>query len=169
MTQELAPYSEKTEKRVRIDGPQVLLEPNAAQAVAVTLHELATNAAKYGALPTAKGQIELKWASRGRRTTNCSLDGDRWPGAADAFASWLWQPGNRTNDWPIERDSAFRLAPRRACLRNRFTGVKSGSDLRLGSSRLCLLRHHCDDAFWIEWLPTLIEMTSLGEGGRDLA
>jgi hypothetical protein len=41
-TQELAPYSEKDEKRVRIDGPQVLLEPNAAQAIAVTLHELAT-------------------------------------------------------------------------------------------------------------------------------
>ncbi len=62
VTQELAPYSEKAEKRVHIDGPQVLLEPNAAQAIAVTLHELATNAAKYGALSTAKGQIELKWA-----------------------------------------------------------------------------------------------------------
>jgi two-component sensor histidine kinase len=44
--QELAPYSEQDKPRVRIDGPQVLLEPNAAQAVAVTLHELATNAAK---------------------------------------------------------------------------------------------------------------------------
>ena len=60
-TQELAPYSEKDERRVRIDGPQVLLEPNAAQAVAVTLHELATNAAKYGALSVPNGQIDLKW------------------------------------------------------------------------------------------------------------
>jgi two-component sensor histidine kinase len=60
-TQELAPYSEKDETRVQIDGPQVLLEPNLAQAIAVTLHELATNAAKYGALSTAKGRIELKW------------------------------------------------------------------------------------------------------------
>ena len=31
------------------------------------------------------------------------------------------------------------------------------------------LSHHRDDAFWIEWLPMLVEMTSLGEGGCDLA
>jgi PAS domain S-box-containing protein len=60
-TQELSPYSEKDEGRVQIDGPQVLLEPNAAQVVAVTLHELATNAAKYGALTVPNGQISLKW------------------------------------------------------------------------------------------------------------
>jgi two-component sensor histidine kinase len=60
--QELAPYSESDERRVRIDGSQILLEPNAAQTVAMTLHELATNAAKYGALSVAKGRIELKWS-----------------------------------------------------------------------------------------------------------
>jgi two-component sensor histidine kinase len=59
---ELAPYSTGGEKRVRIDGPQVLLEPDIAQAVAVTLHELATNAAKYGALSTANGHLDLKWS-----------------------------------------------------------------------------------------------------------
>jgi two-component sensor histidine kinase len=59
--QELAPHTEKQQKRVRIDGPQVLLEPNAAQAIAVTLHELVTNSVKYGALSGAKGQIDLKW------------------------------------------------------------------------------------------------------------
>ena len=58
---ELAPYSEKDETGVRIDGPQVLLEPNAAQVIAVSLHELATNAAKYGALSVPNGQISLKW------------------------------------------------------------------------------------------------------------
>jgi PAS domain S-box-containing protein len=59
--QELAPYLAKDEKRVRIDGPQVLLEPNAAQIIAVTLHELATNAAKYGSLSVPNGQISLTW------------------------------------------------------------------------------------------------------------
>jgi two-component sensor histidine kinase len=36
--------------RMRIDGPAVMLEPSTAQAVAISLHELATNAAKYGSL-----------------------------------------------------------------------------------------------------------------------
>jgi two-component sensor histidine kinase len=60
--QELAPYFEKGEKRVRIDGPQILLEPDAAQSIAVMLHELATNAAKYGALSSAGGRIDLNWS-----------------------------------------------------------------------------------------------------------
>jgi two-component sensor histidine kinase len=46
---------------VRINGPQVLLEPNAAQSIAVALHELATNAAKYGALSSADGHVDLTW------------------------------------------------------------------------------------------------------------
>jgi two-component sensor histidine kinase len=61
-TQELAPYSAKDNTRVRIDGPSVLLERDAAQAIAITLHELATNAAKYGALSVATGGIDLKWS-----------------------------------------------------------------------------------------------------------
>jgi PAS domain S-box-containing protein len=61
-TQELAPYSEIASERVLVDGPQILLEPGVAQAIAVTLHELATNAAKYGALSQPNGQVCLKWS-----------------------------------------------------------------------------------------------------------
>jgi two-component sensor histidine kinase len=60
--QELAPYLHGNEARVRIDGPQLLLEPNTAQTIAMTLHELATNAAKYGALSAVKGRVEVKWS-----------------------------------------------------------------------------------------------------------
>jgi PAS domain S-box-containing protein len=68
--QELAPYSKTEEMRVRIGGPEVLLEPNAAQALAVTLHELATNAAKYGSLSVSNGQIELNWSHQDDRRLN---------------------------------------------------------------------------------------------------
>jgi PAS domain S-box-containing protein len=60
--QELAPYSERDKAQVQIEGPQVLLEPNTAQAIAVILHELATNAGKYGALSKPSGKIDLQWS-----------------------------------------------------------------------------------------------------------
>ena len=59
-TQELAPYSDG--KSTFTDGPQTLLAPDAAQAVAVALHELATNAAKYGALSSPDGHLRLEWS-----------------------------------------------------------------------------------------------------------
>jgi len=62
VTQELSPYRKDGETRVRSDGPNVLLEPQMAQTIAVTLHELATNAAKYGALSTAKGHVQVGWS-----------------------------------------------------------------------------------------------------------
>lgn len=72
-TQELAPYFD--EKRTFIDGPQTLLAPDAAQAVAVTLHELATNAAKYGLCPnpTAKSA----WNGHTQLTVDCDYAGRR--------------------------------------------------------------------------------------------
>ena len=62
--QELAPYAEIDRTRMRIDGPSLSLNPTAAQTVAVVLHELATNAAKYGCLSAAKGHLELTWQRR---------------------------------------------------------------------------------------------------------
>lgn len=62
VTQELKPYRESHEARARIDGPHIILEPNTAQAIAMTLHELVTNAAKYGALSVPEGYIEVTWS-----------------------------------------------------------------------------------------------------------
>jgi len=62
VTQELLPYSGEREARVRIDGPAVMLEPSRAQTIAISLHELATNAAKYGSLSAAGGRVEIAWS-----------------------------------------------------------------------------------------------------------
>lgn len=60
--QELAPYLDEHNRRIRMEGLQTMLEPRAAQALAVVLHELATNASKYGALSNPNGQIRLTWS-----------------------------------------------------------------------------------------------------------
>jgi PAS domain S-box-containing protein len=61
--EELAPYRRGDGTRISIEGPKLLLEPNAAQTLAVVCHELATNAAKYGALSVADGRVAVAWTS----------------------------------------------------------------------------------------------------------
>ncbi|MCK1518418.1 hypothetical protein IVB22_39315 [Bradyrhizobium sp. 190] len=39
-----------------------MLEPSTAQTTAISLHELATNAAKYGSLSAAEGRVEISWS-----------------------------------------------------------------------------------------------------------
>jgi PAS domain S-box-containing protein len=65
--QEFAPYRASDRSRVRIEGPPTLLEPTIAQTIAMSLHELATNAAKYGSLSVTHGRIELTWEQNADR------------------------------------------------------------------------------------------------------
>jgi PAS domain S-box-containing protein len=62
VTQELSPYCPSGGTRVRIDGAKVLLDTATAQTIAVFLHELATNAAKYGALSAPEGRVHVEWS-----------------------------------------------------------------------------------------------------------
>src|SRR5262249_27137977 len=57
---ELAPYA--AAGNTQIDGPVVTLNVEAAQALAMVVHELATNAAKYGALSVKSGRIAVRWS-----------------------------------------------------------------------------------------------------------
>jgi len=56
---ELAPYV--GENSASLEGPTVLLSADATQPVAIVLHELVTNASKYGALTTPHGRISVRW------------------------------------------------------------------------------------------------------------
>jgi two-component sensor histidine kinase/two-component SAPR family response regulator len=60
--EEMAPYRADHRERVVSEGPAAMLLPATAQAVALALHELATNAAKYGALSTDTGKLRLAWS-----------------------------------------------------------------------------------------------------------
>jgi two-component sensor histidine kinase len=59
--EELRPYGSNDAKRVSITGSDVRLPATLAQAIAVSVHELATNAAKYGSLSRPSGQIDISW------------------------------------------------------------------------------------------------------------
>ena len=59
--EEFAPYRAGGNERVSTRGPIVLLPPATAQTIALALHELATNAAKYGALSNEHGRVDLSW------------------------------------------------------------------------------------------------------------
>ncbi|PNU01928.1 CHASE domain-containing protein [Novosphingobium guangzhouense] len=58
---ELAPYMEGNESHVVMAGPMIKLAPNDAMSLGLAIHELATNAAKYGALSTIEGRIHVRW------------------------------------------------------------------------------------------------------------
>jgi two-component sensor histidine kinase len=57
----IAPYGDAQAGRFRVSGPHVAVEPRAAVAIAMALHELGTNAAKYGALTAPGGAVAITW------------------------------------------------------------------------------------------------------------
>lgn len=59
--EEFAPYRSDDAKRASSEGPPIVLQPSTAQTLALALHELATNAAKYGALSSDRGRVSLHW------------------------------------------------------------------------------------------------------------
>ncbi len=62
-------FRDLLDSRIRLQGPNVLLTAQAAQGFGLALHELGTNAAKYGALSNAEGIVTVSWQE-------ISLDGD---------------------------------------------------------------------------------------------
>ena len=59
----LEPFMEDDKTRVALIGPDVIVDPKAAQNIGLALHELATNASKYGALSGAEGRVDITWGA----------------------------------------------------------------------------------------------------------
>jgi PAS domain S-box-containing protein len=61
VTGALAPFGGRSSDRFEVSGPPLLLSPRAALALAMGLHELATNGLKHGALSAASGRVGIDW------------------------------------------------------------------------------------------------------------
>lgn len=59
----IEPYAGGHGTRVHLSGPELRLKPHIALIVSMMLHELATNAAKYGALTTESGKVDIDWTA----------------------------------------------------------------------------------------------------------
>jgi PAS domain S-box-containing protein len=78
---QLAPFVDLPSPQIEIGGPNVDLTAEAAQAIGLALHELATNAVKYGALSSPQGQLSVSWAV------------DQPPGAGGLKLDWRERGG----------------------------------------------------------------------------
>ena len=91
----LAPHTDRSD-RISVSGPDVELEPKPALALTLALHELATNATKYGALSNSSGRVRLRW----------SIDGE---GEAAALRIEWAEEGGPTVAAPKRRSFGSRL------------------------------------------------------------
>jgi two-component sensor histidine kinase len=62
---QLSHFADLIGSRIVLDGPKLRLKAASAQAIGLAVHELATNAGKYGALSTDKGRVDVFWATDG--------------------------------------------------------------------------------------------------------
>lgn len=112
--EELAPYA-SAERRLEISGPEVVLPPRASLSLGLALHELATNAAKHGALAGAGGGVAVRWSV------------DPGPSGAKALAiSWV-ESGGREVEPPRTTGFGSRLL--------RVTAQELGGEMALAFPR----------------------------------
>jgi two-component sensor histidine kinase len=105
----LAPLTDEAENKVRIEGPAVALAPRAALSLTMALNELATNAAKYGALSDREGSLSVSWQRR--------------PAAEEdvALLEILWEErGGHSVKVPTKRGFGTRLIER--CIKGDLDG-----------------------------------------------
>ena len=62
LREELAPFRSGEDDRITVQGPDLSLDSASAQTLALALHELTTNAAKYGGLSSPAGRLSVQWA-----------------------------------------------------------------------------------------------------------
>jgi two-component system, chemotaxis family, CheB/CheR fusion protein len=99
---ELSPH--RTDGALQISGPPVMLKPQAALFITLALHELSTNAAKYGALSVPGGRVMVSWIITGDRPPRLEIN---WQEEGGPKVDGFGAPGFGTE--LIERGIRFEL------------------------------------------------------------
>jgi PAS domain S-box-containing protein len=128
--QELAPYRREKDDRIIVSGPKVSLPARAAINIGLVVHELTTNAVKYGALSVSQGHLDLRWS--------IATHAD---GSSMLHASWRERNGPAVPE-PTRRGFGSKLLQRsiegelsgRVTLRFASSGVTCDIEIPLPSS-----------------------------------
>jgi PAS domain S-box-containing protein len=165
--EELAPY--RTGDKVSLNGPDISLQPSTAQGLALALHELATNAAKHGALSSINGKLSLTWQLRsdalvlqwtesggppitpptsrsfGLRVIRASVEQQ-----LDGEATFQWEPNGLCCSFSIPRREAMKA--REAAASPQLASLNgSGTSLRVsGRPRVLLVEDEALVAMMIQ-------------------
>ena len=79
---QLGHFADLVGSRIATDGPKLRMMPASAQAIGLALHELATNAGKYGSLSVAGGRVDIGWGTDGDTFTMSWVERDGPPVSA---------------------------------------------------------------------------------------
>lgn len=114
---ETAPYRQKDPASITLSGPDIVLDAHAFSVLALVVHEMVTNAAKYGALSVASGRLDVSW--KFDQSGNCIID---WGESGGPAVSPSHRNGFGTT--LIDRQIAYELKGQSA-VRFELTGVKA--------------------------------------------
>jgi PAS domain S-box-containing protein len=109
--EELAPYRRADGESITVSGPDVSLEPRTAQTLALALHELSTNAAKYGALSVMTGCVRLTWELQPERLVLYWVEGGGPPTQPPASAGFGIRVIGASVERQLEGEAKFDWRP----------------------------------------------------------
>jgi PAS domain S-box-containing protein len=104
---QLAHFADLIGSRIAVQGSKLRLNPASVQAIGLALHELSTNAAKYGALSTDSGRVDISWGSDGDTLTMrwIERDGPASPPKQPGFGTIVMEAmAERTVGGDVELD-----------------------------------------------------------------
>ena len=113
--EELAAYRTGDAEKIVVRGPDLSLEPRTAQTLALALHELSTNAAKYGALSELAGRVSLTWELKPDRLVLRWTETDGPPVKAPASPGFGIRVIGASIERQLEGEAAFDWKPEGLC------------------------------------------------------